>query len=222
MLYLALSCLQGRLGSEALKELLLLKPTGIQLTPGNVIDSEFTSLLGRTSISTRTHNGFSWKAMRKRVWEDGVLNGYWDSVHAPTFKDCPNWWLNIQTNSGQPAWEIMYPSKHNYHLSTWAELDNAMNMGIKLAVDISHLAIMRDCYGEFPLTLKRLQDYHNINEIHVSQSIRDKDAHAPITKDTLYLEWAKERLASGTQVVLECYMHKLTQDERLRQIALLQ
>jgi hypothetical protein len=223
VLYLALSCLQGRLGTEALTELLSLNPDGIQLTPGNVINDEFEHMLNQNCVPVRTHNGFSWKAMRKRVWnEDGTLNGYWDSVHAPGYKDIPRFWSYTQSSAVQPAWEIMYPAgKNNCFLSTWSDLKYAMQLGLELAVDISHLDIIRDCYGINSGVLNQLLNYHNIKEVHVSQAHNGKDVHRPITGDTWHLEWAQERLASGTPVVLECYMHRLTQDERKRQVDLL-
>jgi hypothetical protein len=41
---------------------------------------------------------------------------------------------------------------------------------------------------------------------------------APIDERTFGLGWARARLAAGTPVVLECYMHRMTRDERRRQI----
>jgi hypothetical protein len=47
--------------------------------------------------------------------------------------------------------------------------------------------------------------------------------YSTLTKDlsasTWGIEWARTRLTAGTPVILECYMHKLSQEERLEQIA---
>jgi hypothetical protein len=53
--------------------------------------------------------------------------------------------------------------------------------------------------------------------IQASQEARD--THARLSDTTWGVEWARARLAAGTPVILECYMHKLSHEERLEQIA---
>src|SRR5215831_12811608 len=88
MLYLALSCFQGRRMSDAALTLVGLAPgrVGLQLTPGCAPDA-FT-----VDCPTRTHHGFTHQALRARVWERGALLWQGDSVHPPLARDVPDGW----------------------------------------------------------------------------------------------------------------------------------
>ena len=87
-LYLALSCLQGRPGVEALDELLSLEPDGIQLTPGNLLPSDFKAQVESRGVAYSLHHGFDWVRWKRRVWSDAMkceaLPGA--SVHPPLLR----------------------------------------------------------------------------------------------------------------------------------------
>ncbi len=112
----------------------------------------------------------------------------------------------------------MYPS---YALGTGDEVERAMDDGYTLAVDISHVFIQRTAGAMTECVWRRLRDYPAIAEVHVSANRGTHDAHQPLTPETFGLDWARERLASGIPVVLECYMHKMAERERHGQLALI-
>ena len=88
MLYLALSCLQGRPLDRAAAELLSLLPgeLGLQLTPGCAPGPV------PEHVATRTHHGWVPHALRARVWSDGALVWRGHSVHPPTTQEVgPGW-----------------------------------------------------------------------------------------------------------------------------------
>jgi hypothetical protein len=88
-----------------------------------------------------------------------------------------------------------------------------------LAVDVAHLEIQM-YHGILTKEVRnRVLNYERIAEVHVSTSHELRDTHAKVTLSTWGIEWAKAHLAAGTPVILECYMHKLSQEERLEQIA---
>ena len=211
MLYLALSCFQGRTMTEAARTLVDLAPgrVGLQLTPGcapSPID---------VKCPMRTHHGFTHLAMKARVWDGGTLCWHGDSVHPPQEREVPDNWRAPD----DLVMETMYPGYAA--LSDGDQLSEAMDTGRWLAVDVAHLGIQMH-RGVLPEpVLRRLLDYSRIAEVHVSTSREARDTHAEISTETWGLEWARARLVAGTPVVLECYMHKLTRDERLGQLALL-
>jgi hypothetical protein len=208
VLYLALSCLQGRPLDVAAAELLALAPgeLGLQLTPGNAPGPV------PEGVATRTHHGWVADAMRARVWSDGALMWHGDSVHPPAAQDVgPGW-----APPDDVVLETMFPGYAL--LSCGDELLKAMQDGRRLAVDVAHLQIQRHHGVLAPSVWDRLADYDRIAEVHVSGSIGRRDAHAPVSKDTWGLDWARARLRSGTPVVLECYMHHLDDDARRHQI----
>jgi hypothetical protein len=61
--------------------------------------------------------------------------------------------------------------------------------------------------------------YERVAEVHVSTSDEARDTHAKLYRPTWGIEWARARHVTGTPVILECYMHKLTHEERLEQLA---
>ena len=211
MLYLALSCFQGRRMNDAAETLAALAPgrVGLQLTPGCAPSPI------EVSCPTRTHHGFTTQALRTPVWVDGKLAWHGDSLHPPQARQVPDDWQ-------PPDWvvlETMYPGYAA--LANGDQIAAAMDAGRWLAVDIAHLDIQR-YHGilEDPV-LQRLLSYRRVAEVHVSTSREARDVHAKLTPSTWGLEWARDRLATGTPVVLECYMHKLSHEERLEQVACL-
>jgi hypothetical protein len=218
MLVVALSCLQGRPMRAAFDELLPLAD-GVQLTPGNVPTPEFAAHIA--SAQTLVHHGFAFDARRTRVWGPSATPLVARrSVHAPETVEASFGELQRAIDAVRAAelvLETMYPG---FALGSAGELAWAMAEQLPLAVDISHLAIQRTAGVLDERTLARLLDYDRIAEVHVSQSDGVHDRHAPLTADTFGLTWARARQAAGTPVVIECYMHRLSRDERRRQIEL--
>lgn len=209
MLYLALSCFQGRTMTEAADTLVGLAPgrVGLQLTPG-CAPSPIT-----VDCPTRTHHGFTPHALKAPVWAAGRLVWHGDSLHPPRSRDVPADWRP----PADVVLETMYPGYAA--LATGDQLSAAMDDGRWLAVDVAHLDIQAH-HGLLPPAVKnRLLEYDRVAEVHVSTSREHRDAHAAIATSTWGLEWAKARLAAGTPVVLECYMHKLSPAERAEQVA---
>lgn len=211
MLYLALSCFQGRRMSDAAETLLALAPgrIGLQLTPGCAP----TAL--QVDCPLRTHHGFTFHALRARVWDEGKLVWHGDSVHPPREREAPEGW---QPPDGV-VMETMYPGYAA--LANGDQIAAAMDQGRWLAVDIAHLEIQKQHGILAPAVLRRLLDYERVAEVHVSASHDTRDVHARLTAATWGIEWARARLALGTPVILECYMHKLSPGERLEQVGLM-
>lgn len=209
MHYLALSCFQGRRMSEAAQTLIDLAPSrlGLQLTAGCAPDRM------RINCPTRTHHGFSQQALRARVWENGKLVWHGDSVHPPLQNDVPEGWKPPD----DLVMETMYPGYAA--LANGDQIASAMDEGRWLAVDIAHLGIQRYHGILAKPVLGRLLEYERVAEVHVSTSKEARDTHARLSDSTWGLDWAREQLAKGTPVILECYMHKLAPEERLEQVA---
>ena len=209
MLYLALSCLQGRRMSDAAKTLVDLAPgkVGLQLTPGCAPSAI------EVDCPLRTHHGYTDQALRARVWNGGELIWHGDSVHPPLAREVPNNW---RPPDGLVL-ETMYPGYA--YLSNGEQIERAMGEGRSLAVDVAHLGIQRHHGLLTQKTLARLFEYERVAEVHVSTSHEHRDSHAQLTDTTWGVEWARDRLATGIPVILECYMHKLSEEERLEQIA---
>lgn len=211
MLYLALSCFQGRRMADAARTLAALAPgrVGLQLTAGCA-----PSAIG-VSCPTRTHHGFTRKAMRARVWDGGALVWQGDSAHPPLQRDVPDGWQAPD----DVVLETMYPGYAD--LADGDQIAAAMDRGRWLAVDVAHLDI-QSFHGILAKpVLRRLLEYERVAEVHVSTSHEHRDTHAKLTTPTWGIEWARERLAAGTPVILECYMHKLSHEERLEQVDLM-
>ena len=228
MILLALSCLQGRTMENAAEELLELGPDGLQLTPGCVPTAGFRDSLKSRKVYTQTHHGFCETALRRPVWDGATLLVDADSVHPPLYREADEemsahhlrnmgWW-QAAVRGWKPAMEVMYD---NYILGCGGDVRLAMQMKMPLAVDISHVEIQLRKGQIAEETWRMLQDYDLISEVHVSESKDGKDVHAPITRRTPGLNWAREKMNSGTVVVLEAYMHKLNKDQRREQLAIL-
>ncbi|MCE9563873.1 MAG: hypothetical protein K8U57_17665 [Planctomycetes bacterium] len=134
-------------------------------------------------------------------------------MHPPREREVPDNW--------QPpddvVLETMYPGYAA--LANGDQIAAAMDAGRWLAVDVAHLDIQL-FHGILSKSVKRrLLEYERVAEVHVSNSHESRDTHAKLVRSTWGIEWARARLAAGTPVILECYMHKLSHEERLEQIA---
>ncbi len=211
MLYLALSCYQGRRVGDAAAALHALAPgrVGLQLTPG--------CAPGTITVDcpTRTHHGYTPHALRTRVWDAGALVWSGDSLHPPLARDVPDGWRP----PADVVLETMYPGYAA--VADGDQIGRAMDEGRWLAVDVAHLDIQAH-HGRLSEAVKRrLLDYERVAEVHVSASHEHRDTHAKLLTRTWGTEWAAAKVAAGTPVVLECYMHHLSQDECLEQVAFL-
>jgi hypothetical protein len=212
MLYVALSALQGRPMGAAFDELAALG-VAIQLTPGNLPTPGFADHVARSGVPTRRHHGFAWNARRTPVWDrDGTCLVASESVHPPEDKDGIAW----RPRQGDPIVEVMYPG---YALGTGAQVEAAMAERLPVAVDVSHAFIQRSQGVMDDRVWRRLCDYEHVAEVHVSANAGRFDTHERLRADTFGLAWARERVGE-LPVVLECYMHRLSHDERRRQIDL--
>ena len=209
MLFVALSCLQGRPMREAFDELARLG-VGIQLTPGNIPTAGFRQHVAASNVTTRRHHGFAFDARKTAVWLDGKCLVESESVHPPHAGE--RW-------TPSPIIEVMYPG---YELGTGDEVERALDDGITLAVDISHVFLQRSQGVMSDSTWRRLANYDRIAEVHVSANRGRADSHQLITRETFGLDWARERVQQNDPVILECYMHKLSDAQRRQQLELLQ
>lgn len=199
----------------------------VQLTPGNHPTPSFRDHAARAPV--RLHHGFAFAARRQDVWGDDarcLVDAH--SVHPPVAGSPAaaaiaarglGAWLEARGEGGAaPLLETMYPG---WVLGTGDELEDAMRCGAPLAVDVSHVFLQLSAGVMGEGTWRRLAAYDRIGEVHVSANDGSRDAHAPLAPSTFGLAWARERLADGVPVVLECYMHRLSRREREDQIALL-
>ena len=195
--------------SDAAETLLALAPgrIGLQLTPG-CAPSPIT-----VACPMRTHHGFTYRALRAPVWDGGMLVWHGDSVHPPLQNQVSDNWQP----SEDVVMETMYPGYAA--LANGEQIAAAMDAGRFLAVDVAHLDIQLYHSILARDVLDRLLRYERVAEIHVSTSRDARDAHAKLSVSTWGIEWARARLATGTPVILECYMHKLSHEERLEQVA---
>jgi hypothetical protein len=215
MIYLALSCLQGRSLQSAATELSALGD-GVQFTPGNEPSAHFV-----LPATAKTHHGFSLRARSQQVWSDeGMCLVTSDSVHPPKLDSnagarYDQWYDNSASRS---ALETMYPG---YCLGTGDALERAMERCWPLAVDISHLFIQRAANVISVAQLNRVFSYGHITEIHVSANNGSHDSHQLICENTFGLRWAQERAGTGIPLVFEAYLHTVSSDNRKRQIDLI-
>ena len=217
MLFVALSSLQGRPMARAFDELAALG-AGIQLTPGNIPTPELALHVARSGVVTRRHHGFAFDARKTPVWgADGACLVDSESVHPPEDREPVGDWRRwYERQSAPPILEVMYPG---YALGTGDDVERAIADGVRLAVDVSHVHIQRAQGAMDDRVWRRLANYSGVAEIHVSANAGRHDTHDPLAADSFGLAWARERLRD-VPVVLECYMHRLSLDERRRQIDL--
>lgn len=198
---------------SAFDELIALGPDGIQLTPGNAPTYGFMAYVDYQGVPTKTHQGFTPRAIRQEVWKDDqTLTGHWDSVHPP--RQINNDWMPSEDLKDQII-EVMYPGRA---LGQGGAIEAAMANGQRLAVDVSHIFIQLIHGTMSEKTWQKLQDYDRIAEVHVSSNAGDRDSHAPVDENTFGLSWAREKGAAGTPVILESYFHKVDDADRRRQM----
>lgn len=194
-----------------------LGPHGIQLTPGCVPTPGFAALVLGSGRAWRTHHGFSWTARKQPVWDGSDCLVRSHSVHPPVEVDAA--WLEAWASADRPiALEALYPGEG---LGTGTLLEHAMQLRIRLAIDVSHVHLQRTAGVLSDATWARLQDYDRITEVHVSANDGRHDAHQLLHPETFGLAWARARLRSGTPVIYEAYLHRSTPDERRAQVELL-
>jgi len=193
---------------------------GIQLTPGNLPTPGFREHVEASGVTVRRHHGFAFDARKTATWSDGACVVASESVHPPQTDEPTNaaWRTWFERAAAQPILEVMYPG---YALGTGDEVERAMDDGIVLAVDVSHVYLQRMQGAMTDATWRRLADYDRIAEVHVSANQGRADTHRPLTRDTFGLDWARERVANDDVVILECYMHKFSDDQRRHQLELL-
>ena len=201
--------------ARAFDELAALE-VGIQLTPGNIPTPDFADHVARSGVVTRLHHGFTFHARKTPTWDkSGACVVASESVHPPEDGECAgDWRAWFEAAATRPILEVMYPG---YALGTGEEVERAMADGIVLAVDISHVHIQRAQGAMGDRTWRRLAAYPHIAEVHVSANEGRYDTHEPLRADSFGLAWARER---QLPTVIECYMQRLSLDERRRQIDL--
>lgn len=220
-MFIALSALQGRPLVAAFDELSRLGVDGIQLTPGNAPEPDARDRVAKSGTRTMLHHGFSWWALRQPVWStDGRCLVRNRSVHPPRANEVA--WDDFARTCECSAeaglvFEVMYPG---YHLGNGAEVEWAMDQKLSLALDVSHVHIQLEQGAMEQATWNRLQGYEQIAELHVSANDGRRDQHRPLDAGSFGLAFARERAADGAPLVLESYVHRLDDGERLRQVAL--
>jgi hypothetical protein len=150
------------------------------------------------------------------VWEGETLVARSDSVHPP--KGAGLAWVEGVGHALAAegvVFETMYPG---YALGSGEEVERAMTLGWTLAVDVSHVYLQLRAGAMADATWRRLRDYPRVAEVHVSANEGRHDTHRPLTPRTFGLDWARERGAT-VPLVLECYFHRLSIDERREQMA---
>lgn len=218
---LALSCFQSRTQDAALDELLALRPDGVQLTPGCLPSEGFEERVARECPAIRLHHGFSWRRYRREAWtSDGapLIVERERSLHPPRgAHEVPIQRILDGALQHDLLLETMYPGEP---LGTGEEIELALDAGVRLAVDTSHLFIQRRS-GVLPeRVLARLLESPLVEEVHVSENDGRRDLHRTISGETYLLSWARER-SRDLPVVLESYWHRVPPSERERQFDLL-
>ena len=71
-------------------------------------------------------------------------------------------------------------------------------------------------------TFRKVENAEQIAEVHVSDNDGRSDQHRQLRGDSFWLGWARERRAAGVPVIFECYLHRLTDEARSRQLELLE
>ncbi|MCP4957972.1 MAG: hypothetical protein GY925_01750 [Actinomycetia bacterium] len=194
-------------------ELASLEVDGLQLTPGCAPTEGFDDWVDQCGLAIRTHQGFSFRALRSQVWgPGGELLVASDSVHPPRpgNTDIDAWWEVLEAHGLSCCLEVMYPP---HPMGRGRDLERAMDAGLGLAVDVSHLHIQRTQGALSDATLARLLNYERVEEIHVSGNNGHRDQHRPLVAGDFGLGWARER-SGDIPVVLESYLHALDSQAR--------
>lgn len=217
-LFVAMSALCGRPMHEAFDALAELEADGLQLTPGNLPQPGFEQHVARSSLPWTGHHSFDFSRLRRAVYDEfghaEVLPSDW-SIHPPPLSVIGfDAWLEHALERDQLC-EAMYPG---HHLGGGPELEAAMQGGLRLALDISHLHIQVASGALSPSSLARVLDYDRVSEVHVSHNDGRRDSHRPLCAETPLLAWARAKLTEGIPVIYEGYLHRLDHDARRRQI----
>jgi hypothetical protein len=221
MLFLALSCLQGREMQSAAQELMDLEIDGLQLTPGNAPSENFPQWISQQQLEIRAHHGFYWHGLRQRVWDsngDCLVKSH--SVHPPKIEDEVSQIWRRKAEQGEYQNILLETMYSGYCLGSRADILWAMAVGLNLAVDVSHIYIQL-CQGSLDRsTWHKLQNYPHIGEFHISANNGKGDIHQPIDNQTFGLDWIRDRTNDNRDlpVILECYMHHLSFAERQAQV----
>lgn len=192
----------------------------MQLTPGNLPTDDFLGHVAESRVPVRFHHAFAWERYRRPIYAPGgvpVGVGADHSVHPPVGGGLElDAWLDVALEHDLLV-ETMHPGEL---LGTGGELMRALDAGLRLAVDVSHLHIQW-CKGALTSAqLARVLDAPTLEEVHVSANDGRRDRHFGIDGSTYLLDWARER-ASELPVVLESYWHRAARSERLGQLELL-
>jgi hypothetical protein len=216
MLFAALSCLQGSRAADAAEALLDAGAEGIQLTAGCAPDARLDAVLD--GVAVRTHHGYHPRSLRTRVYgDDATLVAGADSLHPPRRAQREAFFSRLEAGAyGDTAFEAMYPG---YVLGDEADLRRYLATGAPLAVDVSHIHLQLDAGVLSPAGAAAVYAYDHIAEIHVSRDAQGRDAHLPFDRNDYGISWARERHRSGADVVVECYVHHLSPQQRRAQFA---
>lgn len=206
-IYFATSCFQGLHQIEAYKKLKSLKPKAIQLCSGNLIDKDFNQYVSKED---KVHHNFSYKIVAPPVYNSKLelLTHDERSVHTPN-KHLDsfdfNTWLNKQ-NENQ-VFEIMHPG---YWLANDEQINYYLDSKRPVALDISHVYILKCQNLISSKTEDRLKNYDNLKEIHISMNEGKKDSHLPATKNSFMVDWVIER-KECCPIIYEGNFHKFTE-----------
>jgi hypothetical protein len=223
MLFLAMSCLQGRPMRAAFDELRPLAD-GVQLTPGNVPTAGFAAHVAACAAAgtaVRAHHGFAFAERKREVWAaDGQCRVAAESVHPPTSDHAAalHFLEQLERLPANVVLETLYPG---YCLGDDDGIARAIDLQRRLAVDVSHVFLALTAGTMTMRTWQRLEAYEQVVEVHVSANDGRSDSHRPLARDSFGLDWARERAGAGTPLVLECYFHRLDGEQRRRQVDLL-
>ena len=215
MLLLATSCLQGEPLARACLTLLSLGGDGLQLCPGNLPSPGLEALLTRVQTTLRLHHGFTWDDRVAPVWDEAgapLLPMAGRSVHPP--QTVPTGGLEAWLARASTAGWVVEVMPRGWIVSDEASIDAAMAAGLRLAVDVSHLHILRASGRLSEAGERRVMDYAHIAELHVSDNDGRLDLHRPTTRESYGVGWARERTDAETPMILESYLHTLDQNAR--------
>jgi len=142
-----------------------------------------------------------------------------DSVHPPSNAVLPEHFLASAVNGAFDGvvLETMYPG---HCLGTGQELEQAMDIQMTLAVDVSHVHIQLGMGVMQSATWDRLQAYNNVAEVQLSSNDGRRDQHRSVDESTFGFGWATMKASQGTPLILENYMHRQPTDERRSVVAL--
>lgn len=240
-LFLATSCFQGLPLDEAVTELCGLLDAaglgrgeaGIQLCPGNPPTGFAGALEGRPFRKHHTFDpmkrvGLGWHVSGAGVLDFGPLaDGDFSlrTIHPPFRREgsiheaisCIG-----ASDNGRVGLEL--PMYLDYCGASFVECLKVFESQVPIAVDVSHLNIAVQEWKSSEVTefLDRAEGAAvsgRLLEIHVSANNGRSDQHRPITNDDFGIAWAKRVSREyGIPLVLECYMHRLTHQERIQQV----